>query len=65
MIRIVITCLLLAGCSTNYIQAGKSEADFNRDLYECERDAAPVQNALQRERMMDRCLQVKGWRPDK
>lgn len=55
--------LALAGCSTQYVQPGKSAADFQSDLYACERDAAPAAEPLYRSRMLDRCLTVKGWQP--
>lgn len=54
--------LLLAGCSTVWTQPGTSEADFKRDAYECERDAAPVRNGFQAMGMQERCMESKGWR---
>lgn len=52
--------LLLAGCVT-YDKPGSTEADYNRDMYECEKDVAPVQDAARRLPMIRRCMTVKGW----
>jgi len=55
--------LLLTGCSTTYMQPGKSEGDFQRDLYECEKDFAAMADRWVARHQVDRCLKVKGWRP--
>lgn len=57
--RYALIALLLAGCSTNYTHTAKT--DIRQDAYECERDAAPVQDRIQARLMVDRCLTSKGW----
>lgn len=56
--------LLMAGCSTHYVQAGKTSQDFERDLHECERDFAAMYDRLAAEIRIERCLKAKGWRPE-
>ena len=56
--------LLLAGCSTHYVQDGRTEMDFERDLNECEGLFASMQNRWIAELRIDRCLKSKGWRPE-
>lgn len=53
--------LLLSGCATVWDQPGKSEGDFRRDSYECERDAAVVMQPLASRLMQTRCMESKGW----
>lgn len=59
--------LLLAGCVSLppsgyvYRKPGSTEATYNEDIYACERDAAPVQNVIQKRQMMNRCMSTKGW----
>src|SRR5690348_9186218 len=57
--------LLLAGCASRqlYSHPTKDEVAFQQDLYDCERDAAPVADARAHNGMMDRCMRVKGWQP--
>lgn len=62
--RNVLLCLLLAGCAQTYSHPTKSEADLQRDSYECERDTAAVQNMFRANDMYRRCMAVKGWRDD-
>jgi hypothetical protein len=33
-------------------------------MYECERDAAPVQDRGRNRQMIERCMRVKGWQED-
>jgi hypothetical protein len=33
-------------------------------MYECERDAAPVQERGRNRQMIERCMRVKGWQQD-
>jgi uncharacterized protein YceK len=58
---ILIAAILLTGCAT-YSHPTKGESGYQADRYECEKDAAAVQNNLQAVHMMDRCMKVKGWR---
>jgi hypothetical protein len=55
--------LALTGCATNYKQTA-SVSKLDRDMYECERDAAPVQERGRNRQMVDRCMRVKGWQQD-
>lgn len=65
MIRLsaLLIALAAAGCGTNYQHPTKDQAEFQRDLYDCERDAAPQVDPIYRRRMMDRCLRLRGWQP--
>lgn len=56
-----IFVLLLAGC-VNYTKPGSTEAEYNRAMYDCERDAAPVQDVARRLPMIQRCMSIKGWK---
>jgi len=44
---IVVGALLLAGCSTTYRQAGKTQMDFYNDLTECEARASMATGSQQ------------------
>ncbi len=58
----VLALLALAGCSTWYWQQdGKDQADFERDFYGCQVDAAPNVNRRDKQDMMNRCMTLKGW----
>ena len=60
----LLLTLALAGCAANYKHQTTSASAFERDLYECERDAAPVQDRGRNRQMIDRCMRVKGWQQD-
>ena len=56
----VVLVLLLAGC-VSYQHPTKTEAEFDQDMYECERDFAA---AVYSDYYMDyvtRCMKTKGW----
>jgi hypothetical protein len=60
----ICLAVLLTGCTTYYVQAGRNSLDFERDLHECERDfAAMFDRALANDRI-HRCLRMKGWREE-
>lgn len=59
---IAVFAALCAGCSTYYSKPGATDDEFQKALYECERDFAAVQEPLLRSRQVDRCLAVKGWK---
>jgi hypothetical protein len=61
---ILLVALALTGCATNYKQQPVSASAFDRDMYACERDAAPVQERGRNRQMIDRCMRVKGWQQD-
>jgi hypothetical protein len=60
--RYLFVLLLVAGCSATFTHPTKSEADFQADVYECEKEAASVQEGAIYQRMLERCLGLKGWR---
>lgn len=53
--------LLLTACVTHLDKPGGTSQEFQRDLYECKKDAAPVQSMPRYNAMVDECLAVKGW----
>ena len=57
----VLLLFLLPSCAT-WVHPTKTEADFDRDGYECEVDAAPLRDGWGRVAMWQRCMHVKGWR---
>ena len=60
-IPIFIILSALAGCTT-WTHPSKTEQDYYRDQYECERDAAPQRDPMAAYYMQYRCMQVKGWK---
>lgn len=62
-----LAVLLLSGCaSAVWTQPGKTTEDRKRDLYECERDAAPLRSTeVPSKGMRRRCMESKGWRLEK
>lgn len=61
---ILLVTLALTGCATNYKYQPTSVSALDRDMYECERDAAPVQERGRNRQMIERCMRVKGWQQD-
>jgi hypothetical protein len=61
---ILLLTLTLAGCAINYKHETTSASDFDRDMYGCERDAAPVQDRGRNRQMIERCMRVKGWQQE-
>ncbi len=60
---LVVLLVLLTGCAPQmWVKPGGTNEAFQADAYDCERDAAPMQNRYQAALMIERCLQVKGWR---
>lgn len=60
----LLVALSLAGCAANYRHQALAASALERDMYECERDAAPVQERARNRQMIERCLRVKGWKQD-
>jgi hypothetical protein len=60
----LLLALALSGCATNYRHQTTSVSNLDRDMYECERDAAPVQDRARSRQMIERCMRVKGWQQD-
>lgn len=52
---------LLTGCAT-WHHPFKDEAAFHMDAYDCDVQAAPVQDPMRAMMMKDRCMRLKGWR---
>lgn len=60
--KAAIVAILLAGCTTT-LQHPDPRADFERDYYQCQKDAAPIQEQPRRYDVEQRCMRIKGWRP--
>jgi hypothetical protein len=60
----LLLTLALTGCAANYKHQAASASTFDRDMYECERDAAPVQDRGRNRQMIERCMRVKGWQQE-
>ena len=52
---------LLIGCTT-WQHPHKDESAFNRDIYDCEVQSAPVVDPWRAAQMRERCMRLKGWR---
>lgn len=59
----MILAAALAGCGTTWTQPGRTDADWERDFYECQRDASAQADAGESTAMRQRCMRLKGWRP--
>lgn len=46
----------------NWQHETKTNDEFRRDAYECERDRASVRSRQQASELQDRCMLSKGWR---
>jgi hypothetical protein len=62
---LLVAFLLVAGCagSQTWAKPGGTQADLDRDTYECERDARMLPSGSQYERIKfsEQCLRSKGW----
>lgn len=56
----LLVCLFLSGCIT-YTHPNKSDAEFQRDQYECMRDAAAVRDDMYALHMRITCMKSKGY----
>lgn len=54
---------LLAGCTTYYEKPGAGSKEFDVAYYDCQVEAAQVQNRVYRMDMIRHCLALKGWTP--
>lgn len=64
MIRtaLLLSCILaLAGCARQWVKPGADAADFERELYTCQRETSGQADHFVRRDMVNRCLRVKGW----
>lgn len=63
--RFSLALLMLMGCAkAAWVHSNKSEQDYYKDVYQCERDAAFVQGFLPKARMQDNCMKAQGWRQE-
>lgn len=61
--RYLFAVLLLAGCAdTHWDKTGGTTEAFQRDLYECKKDAVAAPSNIDYENMVDECLALRGWR---
>lgn len=58
---LVVLLGLAAGCSSAWVKPGGTDTAFQRDRYECEKDATALQSRWEASFMIERCLQTKGW----
>ncbi len=76
---LLIACLFcLAACGPVVVKPGATQADFDRDKAECQYEAmkaSPVNYgapmsvgigaAVNQSQIVNKCLELKGWRPQK
>lgn len=71
MALLVLAASLLGGCADDvYYKEGATQADFQRDSYECERDArmsaasfgGGIAGAMEARNFYRRCMGVRGYR---
>lgn len=60
--KAIILAMLVAGCATSMINSNP-RADFERDYYDCQKDASTVSDQPRRYEMEQRCMRLKGWKP--
>ena len=58
---VIALAVMLSGCGGPYSKPGGSSETFNRDWYECRRDAAAIEDPFRRIDMQDTCIRSKGW----
>jgi hypothetical protein len=58
----IAATLLLASCANQRPNDSKSTSNYNRDLSECEREAAVV-GAGNKAKAFDNCMKAKGYAP--
>ena len=54
--------VLLSGCTTTFTHTTRAPTEFDRELYACQRDAAPIQDRARSRDLIERCMGIKGWR---
>jgi hypothetical protein len=59
--KAIAIALLLAGCLGNWVKPGGTNEQFQRDMYDCKRDSAAVEDVFRRISMEDQCMRSKGW----
>lgn len=69
IIVIIMTCMFVAACAqTVWQKAGVTQAEFNKDTYECEKDARQsgyfgtgIAGAIAFGQFQERCMVAKGY----
>ena len=59
---VLLLALLLSGCTTIFTHTTQAPSEFDRELYACQREAAPIQDRARSSGMIERCMAIKGWR---
>lgn len=60
--RYLVPLVILAGCGGGFYKNGAQPGEWERDLYECRKEASPAaSNRRVYELTMDGCLALKGW----
>ena len=59
---VLLVALLLSGCTTMFTHMTQAPSEFDRELYACQREAAPIQDRARSSDMIERCMAIKGWR---
>jgi len=62
IMRILITLLLLSGCSSGWEHPTKSGDDFYKDVYRCDQEVQHILEPLEKSRVWRNCLRAQGWR---
>lgn len=61
MMLAVALALALQGCAPTHAP-GKNAHDYESDVYQCEKEAAPQRDLILWRQMRDRCMRLRGWR---
>jgi hypothetical protein len=64
---LIATTMFLASCAPPWQPLGsyepQSQRNYNRDLYECERDATLAGGDDSKRRRFDDCMKARGYKP--
>jgi len=62
---IIFLSLGLSGCTTIYYKSGTTQAEFDKDSYECRQQAysaiSPLDNMFLTQDMYNECMKVRGY----
>jgi hypothetical protein len=58
---LVVAAMVLSGCASQQPQ-GSSQRNYNRDLYECEREAT-FAGRDNKQQVFDNCMKARGYTP--
>ena len=66
-LRLLIAAMLVASCASpqpSGVSATKSQGNYNRDFYECEREAT-FAGGDNKQQVFDKCMKARGYtRPE-